>query len=92
MHYHDLAGHAGRMRVLDEQRAKAANSGYTIAQIAGHLNAEGFHPSKRSPVFTPNAVSGLLRTAGTQRPASRPAITARPCPSTSGGCATWPGT
>ena len=44
-----------------------AGSRYTIAQIAGRLNAEGFRPPKRSPVFTPNAVSDLLRALGIHR-------------------------
>jgi DNA invertase Pin-like site-specific DNA recombinase len=45
-----------------------ADSGYTIAQIAERLNAEGFRPPKRITVFTPNAVSDLLRALGLQRP------------------------
>ena len=53
---------------LAARARELADSGCTIAQIAGRLNAEGFRPPKRSPVFTPNAVSDLLRTAGTQRP------------------------
>ena len=44
-----------------------AGSGCNLAQIAEHLNAEGFRPPKRSPVFTPNAVSDLLRALGIQR-------------------------
>ena len=53
---------------LAARARELADSGCTIAQIAGRLNAEGFRPPKRSPVFTPNAVSDLLRIAGTQRP------------------------
>jgi DNA invertase Pin-like site-specific DNA recombinase len=45
-----------------------ADSGCTIAQIAERLNAEGFRPPKRITVFTPNAVSDLLRALGLQRP------------------------
>ena len=59
---------------LAARARELADGGYTIAQIAGRLNAEGFRPPKRSPVFTPNAVSDLLRTLGIQRsriPASR---------------------
>ena len=52
---------------LAARARELAGSGYTIAQIAGRLNAEGFRPPKRSPVFTPNAVSDLLRTLGIQR-------------------------
>jgi DNA invertase Pin-like site-specific DNA recombinase len=44
-----------------------AGSGCTTAQIAERLNAGGFRPPKRSPVFTPNAVSDLLRALGIQR-------------------------
>jgi DNA invertase Pin-like site-specific DNA recombinase len=53
------------------------DSGYTLAQIAQRLNAEGFRPPKRIDVFTPNAVSDLLRALGIQRsrtPARRPAL------------------
>ena len=59
---------------LAARARELADSRYTIAQIAGRLNAEGFRPPKRSPVFTPNAVSDLLRALGIQRsriPASR---------------------
>jgi DNA invertase Pin-like site-specific DNA recombinase len=59
---------------LAARARELADSGCTIAQIAGQLNAEGFRPPKRSPVFTSNAVSDLLRALGIQRsriPASR---------------------
>jgi DNA invertase Pin-like site-specific DNA recombinase len=59
---------------LAARARELAGSGCTITQIAGRLNAEGFRPPKRSPVFTPNAVSDLLRALGIQRsriPASR---------------------
>ena len=64
---------------LAARARELAGSRCTIAQIAGQLNAEGFRPPKRSPVFTPNAVSDLLRALGIQRsrvPAShnRPAL------------------
>jgi hypothetical protein len=44
-----------------------------------HLNAEGFRPPKRSPVFTPNAVRELLQALGVHRsrnpaPLNRPAL------------------
>jgi len=52
---------------LAARARELAGSRYTIAQIAGRLNAEGFRPPKRSPVFTPNAVSDLLRTLGIHR-------------------------
>jgi DNA invertase Pin-like site-specific DNA recombinase len=59
---------------LAARARELAGSGCTTAQIAERLNAEGFRPPKRTPVFTPNAVSDLLRAAGIQRsrnPASR---------------------
>jgi hypothetical protein len=63
------------------------DSGATLTQIAQRLNAEGFRPPKRIDVFTPNAVSDLLRALGIHR--SAPQLTARRWPPTSGGCATW---
>jgi DNA invertase Pin-like site-specific DNA recombinase len=59
---------------LAARARELASSGCTTAQIAGRLNAEGFRPPKRSPVFTPNAVTDLLRALGIERtrtPASR---------------------
>jgi DNA invertase Pin-like site-specific DNA recombinase len=59
---------------LATRARELADGGFTTAQIAGRLNAEGFRPPKRSPVFTPNAVSDLLQTLGIHRsrnPASR---------------------
>jgi hypothetical protein len=53
---------------LTARARELAGSGCTTAQIAERLNAEGFRPPKRSPVFTPSAVSDLLRTLGTPRP------------------------
>ena len=52
---------------LAARARELADSGCTITQIAGRLNAEGFRPPKRSPVFTPNAVSDLLRALGIRR-------------------------
>jgi DNA invertase Pin-like site-specific DNA recombinase len=52
---------------LAARARELAGSGCTTAQIAEQLNAEGFRPPKRSPVFTPNAVTDLLRTLGIQR-------------------------
>ena len=52
---------------LAARARELADGGFTIAQIAGRLNAEGLRPPKRSPVFTPNAVSDLLRALGIQR-------------------------
>jgi DNA invertase Pin-like site-specific DNA recombinase len=47
-----------------------ADGGHTLAQIAERLNAEGFRPPKRIPVFTPNAVTDLLRALGIHRSSS----------------------
>jgi hypothetical protein len=52
---------------LAARARELADSGCTIAQIAERLNAEGFRPPKRSPLFTPNAVSDLLRALGIRR-------------------------
>ena len=52
---------------LAARARELAEAGFTTAQIAERLNAEGFRPPKRSPVFTPNAVSDLLRALGIQR-------------------------
>jgi hypothetical protein len=59
---------------LAARARELAGAGRTLAQIAGQLNAEGFQPPKRSPVFTPNAVRDLLQALGINRsrnPASR---------------------
>jgi DNA invertase Pin-like site-specific DNA recombinase len=52
---------------LAARARELADSGYTTAQIAGRLNAEGFRPPKRIPAFTPNAVTDLLRALGIHR-------------------------
>ena len=52
---------------LAARARELADGGSTTAQIAQRLNAEGFRPPKRIPVFTPNAVSDLLRALGIQR-------------------------
>jgi Recombinase zinc beta ribbon domain len=52
---------------LAARARELAEAGFTMAQIAERFNAEDFRPPKRSPVFTPNAVSDLLRALGIQR-------------------------
>jgi DNA invertase Pin-like site-specific DNA recombinase len=52
---------------LAARARELADSGYTTAQIAARLNAEGFRPPKRIPAFTPNAVTDLLRAVGIHR-------------------------
>ena len=62
---------------LAARARELTDSGATLAQIAQRLNDEGFRPPKRIDVFTPNAVSDLLRALGIQRsrtPARRPAL------------------
>jgi DNA invertase Pin-like site-specific DNA recombinase len=64
---------------LAARARELAGGGCTTAQIAEQLNAGGFRPPKRSPVFTPNAVRDLLQALGIRRsrnPASdnRPAL------------------
>jgi hypothetical protein len=77
---------------LAARARELASSGCTITQIAERLNAEGFRPPKRSPVFTPNAVSDLLRALGIQRSRNPASRNRPPWPATSGGYATWPPT
>src|SRR6266516_6152232 len=62
---------------LAARTRELAGSGHTTAQIAERLNAEGFRPPKRIAVFTPSAVSDLLRALGLQRPRN-PASRNRP--------------
>ena len=52
---------------LAARARQLADGGHTLAQIAERLNAEGFRPPKRTPAFTPNAVSDLLRALAIQR-------------------------
>src|SRR4051794_39279918 len=46
---------------LAARTRELVDGGHSLAQIAERLNAEGFRPPKRIPVFTPNAVTDLLR-------------------------------
>src|ERR1039457_6946888 len=64
---------------LRERARKLIEAGMTTAQIAGQRNAERFRPPKRTEIFTPNAVSDLLRALGITRnripaPRSRPPL------------------
>jgi hypothetical protein len=52
---------------LRDRAAELVEAGCTTAQIAEHLNAEGFRPPKRCETFTKNAVNDLLRALGIQR-------------------------
>ena len=62
---------------LAARARELADSSCTLAQIAQRLNAEGFRPPKRSPVFTPNAVRDLLQALGVDR-SRNPAFRNRP--------------
>ena len=55
---------------LAARARELVDGGHSLAQIAERLNAEGFRPPKRIPVFTPNAVVDLLRALGIRRAAS----------------------
>ena len=52
---------------LAARARELADSGHTTSQIAERLNAEGFRPPKRAPVFTPSSARDLLRTLGIRR-------------------------
>jgi DNA invertase Pin-like site-specific DNA recombinase len=52
---------------LAQRAGELAGAGLALAQIAGHLNAEGFRPPKRCQTFTASAVSDLLRAVGIAR-------------------------
>ena len=58
--YEQLSNYEVFVRRLDELRAE----GQTLSQIAVALNAEGFHPPKRSRRLTAATLSGFLRDRG----------------------------
>ena len=66
---------ASRRRSNDEiqEHAKASSPDDRVR----HLNAEGFRPPKRSPVFTPNAVRDLLQALGVHRSRNPAPLTAQ---------------
>ncbi|WP_406425621.1 hypothetical protein OH809_44580 (plasmid) [Streptomyces sp. NBC_00873] len=76
---------------LRARAAELVEAGCTTAQIAEHLNAEGFRPPKRCETFTRNAVNDLLRPWASSAHGSR-TVTAPTWTNTSGGCATSPST
>jgi hypothetical protein len=54
--YEQLAGYAQILKRIDELRQE----GGTLAEVAARLNAEGFRPPKRSPIFTAAILQQLL--------------------------------
>ena len=58
--YEQLSGYRELVARIDTLRAERQ----TLPEIAGTFNAEGFHPPKRSPRFTPGILSRFLRERG----------------------------
>lgn len=58
--YEQLSNYEDLVARIDALRAKRK----TLSEIAATLNAEGFHPPKRSPRFTPAILSCFLRDRG----------------------------
>jgi DNA invertase Pin-like site-specific DNA recombinase len=62
---------------LSARARELVEAGLTAAQIADHLNTEGFRPPKRARLFTKSSARDLLRALGLQRSAT-PRRTRRP--------------
>ena len=63
----------------------------TLSEIAATLNAEGFHPPKRSPRFTKGILSCFLRERGVRTgPLPRSVTDEQHLQPTNGGWPTWP--
>jgi DNA invertase Pin-like site-specific DNA recombinase len=58
--YQQLSNYDELVRRIDALRAERK----TLSEIAAALNGEGFHPPKRSPCFTKQILSCLLRECG----------------------------
>ena len=58
--YEQLSTYDELVARIDALRAERK----TLSEIAATLNAEGFHPPKRSPCFTKGILSGFLRERG----------------------------
>jgi len=65
--YNQLAGYTQLLERIEQLRAQ----GCSFQQVAEHLNAEGFHPPKRTRRFTGYMVGRLWSARGLHRP--RPA-------------------
>lgn len=70
--YQQMADYDRLLQRIDELR----EAGQTLAKVAEHLNREGFHPPKRSPIFTMGILAGLL--AKRQRSGPRPKAVTKP--------------
>ena len=70
--YQQMADYEKILNRIDELR----KAGRTLAEVAEQLNREGFHPPKRSPLFTKGILAGLLAKRGCQGPRPR-AVTQR---------------
>jgi DNA invertase Pin-like site-specific DNA recombinase len=70
--YQQMADYGKLLNRIDELR----KAGRTLAEVAKHLNRDGFHPPKRSAIFTNVIVSGLLAKYG--RTGARPRALAEP--------------
>jgi hypothetical protein len=64
--YQQMADYPKILNRIDELR----QAGRTLAEVAEQLNREGFHPPKRSSIFTKGILAGLLAKCGCQ--ATRP--------------------
>ena len=70
--YQQMADYEKLLNRIDELR----QAGRTLAEVAEQLNREGFHPPKRSPIFTKGILAGLLAKRGCKGPRPR-AVTER---------------
>lgn len=70
--YQQMAEYGKLLNRIDQLR----QMGRTLVEVAEQLNREGFHPPKRSPVFTRAILAGLLAKRGRQGPRPR-AVTER---------------
>jgi DNA invertase Pin-like site-specific DNA recombinase len=65
--YQQMADYGKIMNRIDELR----KAGRTLAEVAEQLNREGFHPPKRSAIFTGGILAGLLAKRGRSGPRPR---------------------
>jgi DNA invertase Pin-like site-specific DNA recombinase len=65
--YQQMADYGKLLNRIDELR----EARWTLAEVAEQLNREGFHPPKRSPVFTKGVLASLLAQRGRKGPRPR---------------------
>jgi hypothetical protein len=70
--YQQMADYGKLITRIDELR----EARWTLAKVAEQLNREGFHPPKRSPLFTKGILASLLAQHGRKGPRPR-AVTER---------------